>query len=95
MHYNIRLRIRTPLAFEGSASAKPLTALLPAAAFPLLLSGCRSDSTAPSQDPKARKPGVSLSAADPEIIRSDNGLGIKLFFRPAGEDAQGNLFVSP
>jgi serine protease inhibitor len=46
-------------------------------------------------DPAKREVLVSLSTADKEIVRADNGFGWRLFSRLAAADPQGNLFVSP
>lgn len=60
-----------------------------------VLAACSPDSTYPAPDPEARKLLISLSASEREILRSDNGFGIKLFSSLAAKDAGGNIVVSP
>jgi serpin B len=66
-----------------------------AACLSVLFSGCQSgDPVASGSDPKSRELLASLSVADREIIRNDNGFGFRLFAR-LSEKGEGNLFVSP
>lgn len=71
---------------------------LPAAfavALACVLMACRSGSTNLAPDPKAREMLLSLSASEREIVRSDNGFGLKMFSELAAKDEGGNIIVSP
>jgi serine protease inhibitor len=64
-----------------------------------VLSGCQSESgsTTPEtkSDPTSRQLLMSLSQAEREVVKSDNGFGFRLFASLSEGDAGGNLIVSP
>jgi serine protease inhibitor len=79
------------------SSAIPLSLLFMVVS--LFFSGCESDSAAPvpesKSDPESRRLLVSLSQADRDVVKSDNVFGFRLFSSLAGDEANGNIIVSP
>jgi serine protease inhibitor len=77
--------------FPRAASLSFLMSL----AFSLALTACQSDPGGPQSDPKSRELLVSLSTAEKERVRGDNGFGFRLFSGLAEAKAEGNIIVSP
>lgn len=84
-----------PLSMRLKSPFFPIS-LLAVIAAPFL-SGCQSESTpaGPKSDQESRQLLISLSQAEREVVKSDNGFGFRLFASLAEGDAGGNLIVSP
>lgn len=61
----------------------------------LALTACESGSNGPQSDPKSRELLLSLSTAEKEMVRGDNGFGFRLFSGLAEAKPEGNIIVSP
>ena len=73
----------------------PSLSFLASLALSFALTACQSDPSAPQSDPKSRELLVSLSTAERELVKSDNGFGFRLFSGLAEAEAEGNIIVSP
>lgn len=72
-----------------------LSSLASAVALSFTLTSCQSDPSSPQTDPKSRELLTSLSTAERELVKSDNGFGFRLFSGLAEAKSEGNIIVSP